>query len=185
MWYILSECQPWASSSFKSVSQLHYNSLRPNSPSKTHQLQLDSCWVTKDVHLEAPHYNDSLIGSSLQSGIREVFYLRVLGKYSEGWGLFRYKWLVVLTGAVIAELNPLEEMSLKWEEWKNGGRFSEFTSSRFLHTSALWWYNSPEEREREGLAAVCIDCFAKSLLASYHPNSCGLKEQVRPSSSSV
>lgn len=46
---------------------------------KIHQLQLDSCWVTKDVHLEAPHYNDSLIGSSLQSGIREVFHLCMLG----------------------------------------------------------------------------------------------------------
>lgn len=32
------------------------------------------------MHLEAPLYNDSLIGSSLQSGIREVFYLCMLGK---------------------------------------------------------------------------------------------------------
>ena len=31
------------------------------------------------MHLEAPHYKDSLIGSSLQSGIREVFDLSMHG----------------------------------------------------------------------------------------------------------
>lgn len=47
------------------------------------RVQLDSCGVTKDVYLEAPHYNDSLIASSLQSVIREVVLCALTTKYSQ------------------------------------------------------------------------------------------------------
>ena len=78
VWCMLSNCQPRGSRCFKTcttvTSEQHSSQLPRNI-----QHQLDSCRGTKDVHLEAPHYDDSLIGSSLGSGISEILYLRTLG----------------------------------------------------------------------------------------------------------
>lgn len=68
------------------------------------------------MHLEAPHYNDSLIGSSLQSGIGEVFYLCTLGntRRVEAFFFFFLTNESGLTAAAIVEVN-LGKMSLGLE----------------------------------------------------------------------
>lgn len=80
------------------------------------------------MHLEAPHYNDSLIGSSLLSGIGEVFYLCTLGNTwrVEAFFSFSIQMSCGLTAAAIVEVNlgkmslGLESRSTRWRRvfWK-------------------------------------------------------------------
>lgn len=96
-------------------------------------------------------------------------YLEILG----GIRLVLLQMTCGLTGAAIAELNG-GTLELGFTESSNRAeeRFSKFTSTRFLQTSVLGWYNSKRQRAACWYWPFC----QQSLLAWCHPNNCRLKQ---------